>query len=321
MTFIITSTTSLIYTLWQNLNISYSKLEDYASSLEEKVNEKTQDLIHKQQALELQNIQLLEARKIAENANKAKSNFLASMSHELRTPLNAIIGYSELLVEEAEDTGEVELINDLNKIKNSGVHLLGLINDILDLSKIEAGKTTLDENQCNLSHVLESIKEILVIKAEEKNLSFVLNIDKNIPQCILTDEKRIKQILINLLNNSIKFTKQGSVGLKVYLPQETENILDSKKENYQKVFFEVTDTGAGIKKEELYKLFEPFEQTETGKNAAESTGLGLTISKKLINLLGGDIWVESEVNKGTTFTFYIQAKDIVRSHLKNLHHD
>ena len=306
-------TTSLIYTLWRKLKTSYRQLEKYASSLEDIVEEKTQDLRVKQiqledknLELESQNFKLAEATKIAENANEAKSRFLANMSHELRTPLNAIIGFSQLMDKDTLlDKNQKEFVGIINR---SGEHLLSLINDILDISKIEANKITINEEVFDFLEMLKTVHEMLAIKAQGKNIILTFDVDPIVPQHISSDQQKLRQILINLLNNAIKFTNEGKVKLRVKLLQDS-NFL-KKKSEYRQIIFKVKDTGKGIKQEELPKLFKPFEQTQTGKNSNEGTGLGLTISRKFINLLGGDIEVKSKVDIGTTFTFDIKVKSI-----------
>ena len=305
---------SLVYTLWNNLNLSYHKLENYASQLEVIVKDKTKDLLTKKQELENKNLELesrnlklLEARKLAESANETKSKFLANMSHELRTPLNAIIGFSQLINKDKElNNNQKEFVSIINR---SGEHLLSLINDILDFSKIEAEKISFSGTNFDFLQTLKTVEEMLAIKAQAKNISLIFNINPQIPQYIYSDEKKLRQILINIINNGIKFTDKGFVKLDVSLV-ENNDLLNEVQSNQKIICFSVQDTGQGIKLQELPKLFKPFEQTETGINSNEGTGLGLAISRKFINLLGGDIQVKSEVNVGSIFTFKIQVEKI-----------
>lgn len=247
--------------------------------------------------LQAQNIELETARKNADAANRAKSTFLANMSHELRTPLNAILGFSQLMAKNpifATASKELEIIN------RSGEHLLSLINDILDLSKIEAGKIALDEKSFDLYFLLETLEEMLKIRAEAKQIQ--LGFERyDIPQYIKADEKKLRQVLINLLGNAIKFTEKGSVTLRV-------RSQDVKQPNT--LIFEVEDTGAGIAPEEIDQLFDAFVQTSAGRQSQQGTGLGLSISRKFIQLMGGDISVSSQLGKGSLFQFNIQLKTV-----------
>ncbi|MGD1702056.1 hybrid sensor histidine kinase/response regulator [Dapis sp. BLCC M229] len=232
----------------------------------------------------------------ADAANQAKSNFIASMNHELRTPLNAIIGFTQLMnLDSSITTKNKEFIQIINQ---AGEHLLQLINTILEISRIEAGKTTLNIANFDLFSLINSIEKMFSLKALNKNLYLECKWDINVPQYIQTDEKKLRQVLINLLGNAIKFTNKGGVTLSISKTQE---------KNYLQ--FEVSDTGYGIAPEEIDKLFQAFEQTETGRKSKQGTGLGLTISQKFVQLMGGNISVSSTVGLGTKFTFDIEIEE------------
>jgi len=250
------------------------------------------------------------AKQAAEAANIAKSEFLANMSHELRTPLNAIIGFTQVMSRDRSLSSEHQ--QHVNIISRSGEHLLELINDILQMSKIEAGKITLNTNSFDLYRLLDDLKAMLQLKALSKGLQLIIDCTVDVPQYVETDERKLREVLINLLGNAIKFTGKGSVTLRVRAKQGNEN--RSFSENSKEVqptsyclTFEVEDTGPGIALEERNALFTPFGQTETGRNSQEGTGLGLAISQKFVQLMGGgDITVSSTLGKGTTFAFNIQ---------------
>ncbi|NES83584.1 MAG: PAS domain S-box protein, partial [Moorea sp. SIO2B7] len=239
-----------------------------------------------------------QAKEAADTANKAKSDFLAHMSHELRTPLNAILGFSQILSNDLDIKPKHQ--EHLGIISRSGKHLLELINDILEMSKIEAGRISLNEQSFDLYLLLKSIEEMFQLKASAKALQINFNRSPEIPQYIKTDEKKLCQILMNLLSNAIKFTQKGSVSLRI------KNAPQAKNQN--SIIFEVEDTGPGISPEEKDILFEPFAQTEIGNNSHEGTGLGLSISQKFVQLMGGNLNFTSQVGKGTTFTFDIKIK-------------
>lgn len=234
------------------------------------------------------------AEEEAEAASKAKSQFLANMSHELRTPLNSILGFTQVMLRDGQSTDEQQEYLDI--INRSGEHLLDLIDDILDLSKIEAGIIQLNEKDLDIYYLLDSLEDLFRIKAESKNNILKFNVDPQVPQYIKTDEQKLRSCLINLLGNAMKFTKLGEVELRVKLHPEAEPV---------NIEFQVRDTGPGIAPEEQADLFKAFVQTSTGRQSAQGTGLGLSITHKFVQLMGGEISVSSEVGKGTVFVFDI----------------
>ncbi len=253
---------------------------------------------------------LMDARHEAEVANRAKSDFLAKMTHELRTPLNAVIGFTKIIQEdEALTDRQRELVNIVN---DSGEHLHDVINDILDLSKIEAGKLERNDEIFGLNPMLKSVYEMLQMKADGKGLDFQFEALSAIPGNIETDRSKLRQILINLLNNAIKFTDNGTVTLKVGASMLSEPVeKDGKLHRRIRINFEIFDTGRGISQDEIPKLFVKYSQTESGRQSAEEgTGLGLPIAKSFINLLNGDIKVESELGKGSSFRYFIDCEEI-----------
>ncbi|MCL2599668.1 MAG: ATP-binding protein [Treponema sp.] len=231
----------------------------------------------------------------AKAANRTKSDFLANMSHEIRTPMNAIIGMAELLLRKSLPD---EVRCDIRDIKQAGANLISIINDILDFSKIEAGKLEIVPSQYLLSSLVGDTVNIIRMKLTEKPLRFFTNIDGNIPNTLIGDEVRVRQILLNLLSNAVKFTERGNIGMSIYITEQTDT------QTWLKL--EITDTGLGIKPESMEKLFNDFVQVDTKKNRnVEGTGLGLAITKRLCISMGGDVTVESEYGKGTTFTAII----------------
>lgn len=275
------------------LRKSESQLREQAQQLELRVQERTAEL------------QL--AKEKADTASAAKSNFIASMSHELRTPLNAILGFSQLMIRS--QTLPEEHQENVSIINRSGEHLLTLINNVLDLSKIEAGRTTLNPKNFDLYRLLSDIEDLLHLKAEAKGLNLAVAWEPDLTRYICTDELKVRQILINLINNAIKFTETGGVSVRV-APSPIYS------DTQVKLIFEVEDTGAGIAEQELDQLFEAFSQTTSGKKSQEGTGLGLTISRSFVQLMGGELTVHSQVGKGTVFQFDINAIPIERDQVE-----
>ena len=270
----------------RNINIELQQLN---ISLEQKVTERT--------------VQLQQAKAVADAANSAKSEFLANMSHELRTPLNAILGFTQLMVRDSSlPLTQQEYLEIINR---SGEHLLTLINDVLEMSKIEAGRSTLNEDDFDLYRLLDSLREMFKLKAEDKNLRLIFDRDPNTPQHIRTDKTKLRQVLINLLGNAIKFTQLGSVLLRVSAISCQPSVIGDNRQIT--ILFEVEDTGPGIAHNELHKVFTAFEQTTTGRNSQQGTGLGLPISRRFVQLMGGDITVKSHIGKGSVFGFDIQV--------------
>jgi len=279
-----------------------TQLEKYNRTLEAKVAARTQ-------ALKEREAQLEEAKKAAESANKAKSDFLANMSHEIRTPMNAITGLTWLALK-TELTDKQQ--DYLTKIDNSAQALLGIINDILDFSKIEAGMLEIEAVDFHLDDVLDNLSSLFGLRVEERGLEFLLAIDKKVPRYLVGDPLRLGQILINLTNNALKFTEQGEIVIKV----EAVNS-EARQVTLQ---FSVQDTGIGIAAEVIPNLFSAFTQADTSTTRKfGGTGLGLTICKRLTKLMGGKIWIESQLGKGSSFNFTVvfdHQTDIPKTNLQ-----
>jgi two-component system sensor histidine kinase/response regulator len=242
------------------------------------------------------------AKEAAEAANRAKSTFLANMSHELRTPLNAILGFAQLMERDTTLTGKQR--ESLATINRSGEHLLNLINDVLDMSKIEAGRILLHSEPFDLHQLLQTLQDMFQIRARAKHLSLRFEIAANMPRYINADEGKLRQVLINLLGNAVKFTSNGTVILRTSAEMRR---LDNLQNQPCILYFEIEDTGRGIVTAEMDKLFQPFVQTSSTNQAIEGTGLGLAISRQFVRLMGGDINCTSSLGRGSTFRFNIQV--------------
>lgn len=291
----------MFFTIISGLQRFYGSLMDAVENLERRIAERTDyiNTINKNLQVEIQEHQksaaMLEiARAEAERANSARTNFFSGMSHEMRTPLNAILGYSQILMHDKSLSGES--LREIETINTSGEHLLSLINQVLEMSKIESGKTEASIEPCSVPAILRDLKNMFAISAAQKGLEFSVDVPANLPPFILTDEAKLKQILINLIGNAIKFTEAGSVNVEV---AAITNAPD-------RLAFKVSDTGGGIAPEDIQKIFRPFEQTDAGR-AKGGTGLGLSISQKYCRLLGGELEIQSTPGAGTSFSFSIDA--------------
>jgi nitrogen-specific signal transduction histidine kinase/CheY-like chemotaxis protein len=254
---------------------------------QEESNRQTHLLVREIESHRITDEKLQQAKQTAEHANQAKSRYITTVSHELRTPLNGILGYAQLLDEDQQLPEHVK--HAVGVIKRGGDHLLSLIEGTLDIARIESGKLTLDVKPVRLGELLQQITGLIEHEACAKHLRFEADIDTALPEAVRVDERRLRQILINVLGNAVKFTSSGQVTLKVRYAREIAQI-------------EIADTGPGIAKEELDKVFEPFARgSSAAGNSASGTGLGLTISKMLTDLMGGEMSVQSHLGLGTTF--------------------
>jgi signal transduction histidine kinase len=273
-------------------NQMIDRVRESIEGLDAKVRERTSEL---EQALAMQQRiqeELQASERRAVEASRAKSLFLANMSHELRTPLNAIIGYAELVEEEAEDTGTTELLPDVRKIRAAGKHLLALINDVLDLSRIEAGRIQLELSSFELAPLIDDLEVTVRPLAEANSNRLEVEVAEGIGE-MTADQTRVRQILLNMLSNACKFTENGSVHLRAERPPDEPGW----------VVFTVTDTGIGMSPEQIDRVFEPFVQADASTTRKYGgTGLGLAISRRFCTMMGGSVAVSSEPGNGTSIT-------------------
>lgn len=315
---IVVTTLSLIAILAEkqeaiaNLQKSKIKLIDKSLKLEKSqasLNETT--LI-----LEQQNVTLIEAKKFAEDANRSKTEFLSNMSHELRTPLNAILGFAQLLQDSSNLDDQDK--SDIHAIHQSGMHLLNLINDILDISKIEAGKMEIYLQDVYMPVFLNDLVEIIQVQSAQKNIDFICDFADDLPEVVYADGKRLKQILLNLLSNAIKFTTKGNVIFRVK-SNKKDKFDKSTQNSFVSIFFEVEDSGIGIESDKFESIFTPFEQVEETKFKFQGTGLGLAISQKIASMMGSKITVSSQSNVGSIFRINVNLEEVIedKSLIKN----
>ncbi len=276
-------------------------LEHFVGAVDAAYNEFDEDRRMLERSLDLSSQELIQANSEMRDANDAKSRFLSTMSHELRTPLTAVIGYAELLEEESQSNGHPEYLADLERIRFAGRHLLGLISEILDFTRIESGKLTISMERCNAASVVEEVASTMEPLMRRNRNTFQIHCsDKGL--CVNADPMRLQQILLNLLGNACKFTECATVAIRVY---------KASRGGTEWIFFQVEDQGIGMSPEQLTKLFQPFCQVSPEIHRRYGgTGLGLVISQKLAELMGGTISVESTLGKGSVFTLSLPCRAI-----------
>jgi signal transduction histidine kinase len=272
------------------LNKELSKLSQF---LETKVIERTAELT-------ATNSELQKAKELAQESNKAKNLFLANMSHELRTPLNAILGFAQLIFEDEQVSGDIK--EQIHIISQSGQNLLNMINGILLITKMESSTQKLNISRFYIKDLIKNVQEVVAFKTREKQLFFKIENQLNIHDSIEADELRLKQVLINILDNALKFTNNGGVTLRISSDATSPDHLQEYE--HSSLYFEIEDTGIGISELDLDRIFEPLFQVNLGQHFYEGTGLGLPLSKQSIHLMGGDISVSSKPNQGSLLSFF-----------------
>ena len=276
--------------LMRNMNWMVRQIENRESELESRVEARTTELLHI-------NRELKRAKEAADESARSKSEFLATMSHEIRTPMNAVLGMSELILETQLDTRQKEFLTIL---RSSAMSLLTIINNILDFSKLDAGKVEIETISVNVRDLIEEITDMFKTELMDKQIELILDIDARVPRSLYTDPVRLRQVLVNLVSNALKFTEQGeiTIGVKYHCQEGTGNEL----------LFSIRDTGIGMDPAILSRLFHAFSQADGSTTRRfGGTGLGLAISKKLVTLMGGTIEIDSSPGKGSCFTFSIEA--------------
>lgn len=293
-------------------NYRTKNIQKRSLELQEEVNRRTSELTFTNKQLHDEVVERIKveeklrtAKEAAESASRSKSEFLANVSHELRTPLNAILGYTQIMRRAAEISEKHK--SQLLIIQQSGEHLLSLINDILDLRRIEMKREVINEKEIQLFVLLREVVDAIRVKAQEKNLVFEFNASDDLPEYIISDAKKLKQILMNLLSNAVKYTNEGFVRLTI----ASENI--EKESTKCKIKFVIEDSGIGIPKEKYTAIFLPFKSSDGAKENADSVGLGLAISKRLVEFLGGNLKFNSNVGKGTIFSFELKFEVVQKS--------
>ncbi|MDR0443881.1 MAG: response regulator [Treponema sp.] len=282
----------------KSLRLEIKKLNRVIAILEKRIFRSELVASTRNRVTDMLRMETKNAMEEAERASKAKSNFLANMSHEMRTPMNAIIGMTAI----GKNAKDIEQKNHaLNKIGDASSHLLGVINDVLDMAKIEADKLELSSVEYNFEKMLQKVVTVIGFRVDEKRQRLSVNIDNNIPRFVIGDDQRLAQVITNLLANAVKFTpEEGDIRLEAFLSGEINGICELR--------VEVTDTGIGISPEQHDKVFQAFEQAESGTSRNYGgTGLGLVITKRIIELMDGNIRLESELGKGTKFIFTVKA--------------